>query len=246
MDPYTALSVTDLFKGNTYPGRGIIIGMTPDAKNACAAYFIMGRSPNSRNRVFAQYGDVLKTEPFDVSKAGDTSLTIYAAIRSFSNRLIITNGDQTDTVLEGLRAGKSFSESLLTRCFEPDAPHFTPRISGMLTFEDTGFSYEMSILKSADAAGSVCTRHTFSYPALPGIGHCIHTYVRDGAPLPSFTGEPRRVMMRNDPDAFTEELWNALDENNRVSLHVRYTDLSDGSILTRTVNRNRRVQYAGV
>lgn len=240
MDIYASLSVTELLKGNPYPGRGILIGKTPDGTRACAAYFIMGRSANSRNRVFAESGDVLRTEPFDVSKVEDPSLIIYAAIRRWENRLIVTNGDQTDTVCAGLRAGKSFPESLETRSFEPDAPNYTPRISGLLTFDDGDFTYEMSILKSADAAGSACVRHTFRYPALAGLGHCIHTYVSDGSPLPSFQGEPERIKTDNDIDTFTASLWDALDENNRISLHVRYIGLKDGSTQKRTVNRNRR------
>ena len=240
MDTYAVLSLEELLKGNTYPGRGIIIGMTPDGAHACAAYFIMGRSANSRNRVFTQYGDVLKTEPFDASKVEDPSLIIYAAVRSYENKLIVTNGDQTDTILEGLQAGKSFSEALASRRFEPDAPHFTPRISGLLSFADSSFSYEMSILKSADATGSTCARYTFAYSPAAGLGHFIHTYICDGSPLPSFCGEPERIRTNDSIDAFTDSLWDALDENNRISLHVRYVDLKDGSVQTRTVNRNRR------
>lgn len=240
MDIYRTPSIEELLRGNTYPGRGIIIGMTPDGTHAAVAYFIMGRSANSRNRVFTLCGEELKTEPFDYSKVEDPSLIIYSAVRCFNNRLIVTNGDQTDTVYEGLAAGKGFSEALGGRCFEPDPPHFTPRISGLLTFENDSFSYELNILKSADAAGSACVGYTFRYPPVAGLGHFIHTYVCDGSPLPSFQGEPERVSTDNDPDLFTDMLWNALDENNRISLHVRYIDLKNGSVRSRIVNRNRR------
>ena len=199
----------------------------------------MGRSENSRNRVFAKRDGALFTEPFDPSRVKDPSLIIYAAVRSFENKLIVTNGDQTDTIFEGLAAGKSFSDALAARAFEPDAPNFTPRISGMLTFAPEDFSYEMSILKSMDAEGTACARYTFRYPAIAGLGHFIHTYVTDGNPLPTFQGEPERVRTADDIDAFTETLWNALDENNRISLYVRYTDLRTGAIRETIVNKNR-------
>ena len=239
MDIYRINTPEELLKDNTYPGRGIIIGKTPDGTKAMTAYFIMGRSDNSRNRIFVERDGALYTEPFDPSRVKDPSLIIYAALRQFENKLIVTNGDQTDTVYEGLRAGKSFSEALSSRCFEPDGPNFTPRISGMLTFGAGDFTYELSILKSVDAEGSDCARYTFSYPAKAGLGHFIHTYVTDGNPLPTFQGEPERVQMLDDMDEFSEALWDALDENNRISLYVRYTDLKTGAVSETILNKNR-------
>ncbi len=239
MDIYKINDIGELIKDNAYVGRGIIIGKSPDGKKACTAYFIMGRSANSRNRVFTiKNGDVF-TEPFDASKVEDPSLIIYAAVRSYENNLIVTNGDQTDTVYDGLADGKSFVESLECRCFEPDAPNFTPRISGMLTFKDSDFSYQMSILKSVDAIGSDCARYGFSYPSVAGLGHFIHTYVCDGNPIPTFQGEPERVEMLNDIDEFTSKLWNALNEDNKISLYVRYVDLESGEYEDRLINKNK-------
>lgn len=239
MDIYRIHEISTLIAGNPYVGRGILIGKTPDGNSAVTAYFIMGRSENSRNRIFVRRDGALFTEPFDPAKVKDPSLIIYAAVRSFENKLIVTNGDQTDTVYEGLKAGKGFSEALASRAFEPDAPNFTPRISGMLTFEPEDFSYEMSILKSVDREGSACARYTFRYPAIAGLGHFLHTYVTDGNPLPTFQGEPERVKTADDIDAFTETLWNALDEQNRISLYVRYTNLKDGAVSERMRNKNR-------
>ncbi|MBR0356807.1 MAG: IMP cyclohydrolase [Clostridia bacterium] len=239
MDIYGIHDISALIAGNPYVGRGILIGKTPDGTQAVSAYFIMGRSDNSRNRVFVERDGALYTEPFDPSRVKDPSLIIYAALRQYENKLIVTNGDQTDTVYAGLQAGKSFSEALSTRCFEPDGPNFTPRISGMLTFANGDFAYEMSILKSIDPEGSDCARYTFSYPAKAGLGHFIHTYVTDGNPLPTFQGEPERVRMLDDIDEFSESLWNALDENNRISLYVRYTDLATGAVSETILNKNR-------
>ena len=238
MNIYEIKTLTERLEGNTYPGRGIVIGKTADGKKAATAYFIMGRSANSRNRVFTEKDGAIFTEPFDASKVEDPSLIIYAALRNYENKLIVTNGDQTDTIWEGLKAGKSFSEALTTREFEPDGPNFTPRISGMITFGEGDFTYEMSILKSADAEGSACNRYTFTYPALSGLGHFIHTYVCDGNPIPTFQGEPERVAIDNDIDAFTTDLWNALDDNNKISLYVRYTDLATGECDSRMINKN--------
>ncbi len=238
MNIYEIKSVSETLCGNTYPGRGIMIGKTPDGKSAVAAYFIMGRSANSRNRVFTERDGAVFTEPFDASKVEDPSLIIYAAVREYENKLIVTNGDQTDTVYKGLKAGKGFSESLTVRRFEPDAPNLTPRISGMLTFADSDFTYEMSILKSIDAEGSDCARYCFCFPSKAGLGHFIHTYVHDGNPIPTFQGEPERVAMQDDIDAFTNEVWNALDENNKISLYVRYTNLETGEVTARMLNKN--------
>ena len=239
MDIYGIHDIKALIAGNPYVGRGILVGKTPDGRQAVTAYFIMGRSDNSRNRVFVKRDGALYTEPFDPSRVKDPSLIIYAALRQYENKLIVTNGDQTDTVYQGLRAGKSFSEALSSRCFEPDGPNFTPRISGMLTFGDGDFTYELSILKSVDAEGSDCARYTFSYPAKAGLGHFIHTYVTDGNPLPTFQGEPERVRTLDDMDEFSKTLWDALDENNRISLYVRYTDLATGAVRDTILNKNR-------
>lgn len=239
MNIYEIHDIAQLIQGNSYVGRGIVIGKSADASKAVSAYFIMGRSANSRNRIFAERDGAIFTEPFDASRVEDPSLIIYAAVRSVDNKLIVTNGDQTDTICAGIKAGKSFSRALKSRAFEPDAPNLTPRISGMLEFEDGDFSYQMSILKSADAAGTACNRYTFDYAALPGLGHFIHTYVCDGNPIPTFQGEPERVAIPDDIDAFTSSLWDALDENNKISLYVRYTDLKTGEVDSRIINKNR-------
>lgn len=239
MNIYEIKTLSERLEGNRYPGRGIVIGKTPDGKKAAIAYFIMGRSANSRNRVFTEKNGEIFTEPFDASKVEDPSLIIYAAVRSYENKLIVTNGNQTDTIYDGLAAGKSFSQALTSREFEPDAPNLTPRISGMLTFEGNDFTYEMSILKSGDAAGTFCNRYTFSYGASAGLGHFLHTYVCDGTPIPTFQGEPERVAMDDDIDAFTTDLWNALDAENKISLYVRYTDLATGAVESRMVNKNK-------
>ena len=239
MDIYRIHDISTLITGNPYVGRGILVGKTPDGTQAVAAYFIMGRSDNSRNRVFVERDGALYTEPFDPSRVKDPSLIIYAALRQYENKLIVTNGDQTDTVWEGLKNGVSFGEALKSRCFEPDAPNLTPRISGMLTFEGNGFSYELSILKSADPEGTACNRYLFSYAALPGLGHFLHTYVCDGSPIPTFQGEPERMAIPADIDAFTDELWESLDPDNKISLYVRYTDLADGTFEDRLINKNQ-------
>ena len=239
MDIYAIPTIAERLEGNTYPGRGIVIGRTADGRNAVAAYFIMGRSANSRNRVFVERDGEVFTEPFDASKVEDPSLIIYAAVRHYENKLVVTNGDQTDTVVEGLKAGRSFADALTAREFEPDAPNFTPRISGMLTFGKGDFTYDMSILKSIDESGSACARYAFSYPSEAGLGHFLHTYVCDGSPIPTFQGEPERVAIGSDLDAVTEEIWNALDENNRISLFVRFTDLATGRTTDRLVNKNQ-------
>ncbi len=238
MNVYEIKSVKDRIAGNSYVGRGIILGKTPDARCAVSAYFIMGRSANSRNRVFVKHGGDLFTEPFDPSRVEDPSLIIYAALREVEGGLIVTNGDQTDTIRDGLAVGKSFSESLESRSFEPDHPNLTPRISGLITFGEQDFSYQMSILKSADPEGSATNRYTFSYAALPALGHFIHTYVCDGNPIPTFQGEPERVAIPNDIDELTSEIWDNLDTDNRISLYVRYTDVTTGEISERLINKN--------
>ena len=238
MDIYKVRKFGDAVEGNRYPGRGIVVGQSCDGTKAVIAYFIMGRSVNSRNRVFAERDGAVFTEPFDVSKLEDPSLIIYAAVRSFGDHLIVTNGDQTDTIYEGLAEGKSFYEALESRCFEPDAPNFTPRISAEAVFGGSGFRYRMSILKSADAEGSACSRYGYDYEPVAGTGHFIHTYEHDGDPLPTFQGEPRRVYIPDDIDAFTEEIWNALDFDNRIALYVRYVDIASGESESRLLNKN--------
>lgn len=239
MNIYKINPISELIEGNSYVGRGIVLGKTSDGKKACSAYFIMGRSANSRNRIFVKRDGAVFTEPFDASKVEDPSLIIYAAIREFENKLIVTNGDQTDTIYDGIKSGESFTQALTKREFEPDAPNFTPRISGMITFENGDFSYEMSILKSADAEGTACNRYSFSYPSLNGLGHFIHTYICDGNPIPTFCGEPERVAIGDDIDAFTTSLWGSLDADNKISLYVRYTDLATGEIDERMINKNK-------
>ena len=238
MNIYKINDIGELIKDNPYVGRGIVIGKTESGSSAVCAYFIMGRSNNSRNRVFVKRGTDLYTEPYDASKVEDPSLIIYAAVRETEGGLIVTNGDQTDTVWEGLNKGLSFSDSLKSREFEPDAPNLTPRISGYVTFDKNDFTYEMSILKSADALGTACNRYTFSYPSLNGLGHFIHTYVTDGNPIPTFQGEPERVAIPDDIDAFTNNLWENLNLDNKISLYVRYTDLDNGEITERLINKN--------
>ena len=238
MNVYEVKSIAERLSGNPYAGRGIVIGRTADGKKAAVAYFIMGRSENSRNRVFVENGETLTILPFDPKKVKDPSLIIYSPVRKFENNLIVTNGDQTDTVCDFLSAGGTFAQALNTREFEPDAPNFTPRVSGMLSFAGDSFSYQMNILKSADESGSACTRENFAFPAIAGVGHFLHTYVTDGDPLPSFVGEPERVAIPDCLDAFTSSIWDNLDPNNRVSLYTLMVDLSTGARTTRLFNRH--------
>lgn len=238
MSVYDIANISDLLSTNTYPGRGIVIGKTPDGKKAVFAYFIMGRSENSRNRIFTEKDGAVFTEPFDASKVEDPSLIIYAAVRSINNKTIVTNGDQTDTIYDFIKEGKTFEEALETRCFEPDGPNWTPRISGLLCF-DGGYSYKMSILKSADAEGSACNRFTYNYAAINGLGHFIHTYNCDGNPIPTFSKEPERVAVDNDIDTYTNAIWNSLNEANKISLYVSYIDISSGETENRLINKNK-------
>ena len=238
MNIYKIDEIGALLKDNTYPGRGIVIGKSEDGKKAVFAYFIMGRSENSRNRVFKEVDGNVFTEPFDYSKVEDPSLIIYAAIRNHENKMIVTNGDQTDTIYEFLKEGKCFKHALKTREFEPDFPNFTPRISGMLTFKENDFKYQMSILKSADEKGSACNRYFYEYAPLNGLGHFIHTYVCDGNPIPTFQGEPERVKIPNNIDDFTNEIWTSLNESNKISLYVRYVDIESGVYENRMINKN--------
>ena len=223
---------------NSYPGRGILIGLTPDGANAVVAYFIMGRSENSRNRVFVQDIDDITIYPFDESKVEDPSLIIYSPVRALGNHLIVTNGDQTDTIYDALQNGGTFADALKTRCFEPDAPNYTPRISGMLTFEGDDFTYQMSILKSADPMGTACNRYTFDYTPVRGVAHFLHTYNGDGNPIPTFTGEPERLAIGNGIDEVADTIWQSLNEDNKVSLFVRFIELATGETETRLFNKN--------
>lgn len=228
----------DIIENNTYPGRGIIVGETPDADKAVIAYFIMGRSANSRNRVLKEEDGIVSTRPFDEALVEDPSLIIYNAVRSCGDRLIVSNGDQTDTICESLAAGGTFYEALETRSFEPDGPNWTPRISAEIVAISPRFHYSISILKSEDADGTRCGRYGYDYEAVPGVGHFIHTYACDGNPLPSFEGEPVAVEVPDDVDEFADEIWNALDEDNKISLYVRYTDMASGRKDSRLINKN--------
>ena len=239
MNVYKINDIAELIKDNSYVGRGIIAGKSADGKSAVTAYFIMGRSDNSRNRIFIRDNGGIKILPYDSSKVKDPSLIIYSPVRTFENNLIVTNGDQTDTVYDYLCEGKTFEEALETRQFEPDAPNFTPRISALFSFKDGDFSYKMNILKSENSEGTVCARYNFSYAPINGLGHFIHTYVCDGDPIPSFTGEPERIAIDGGIDEFTEKLWKNLNEANKISLYVRYTSLSDGSFEEKIINKNK-------
>ena len=236
MNIYKIDKIGDLLKDNTYPGRGIINGKSADGKKAVFAYFIMGRSDNSRNRVFVKTEDGIMIKPFDESKVEDPSLIIYYPVRRFEDKIIATNGDQTDTIYEHLQKGKCFGCALKTREFEPDGPNFTPRISSMLTLGEK-FEYKMSILKSADEKGSACNRYTYSYEPLSGLGHFIHTYVCDGNPIPTFQGEPERVEIPNCIDELTNDIWTNLNEKNKISLYCEYVDLESGKIEYRLINK---------
>lgn len=234
------LNLEQELQANAYPGRGIVIGKSPDGTKAVTAYFIMGRSENSRNRIFAEEGEGIRTQAFDESKLTDPSLIIYAPVRVLGNKTIVTNGDQTDTVYDGIKEGLTFEQSLRSREFEPDGPNYTPRISGIMQVEDGTFHYAMSILKSNNGNPDSCNRYTFTYEnPVPGEGHFIHTYMHDGAPLPSFEGEPKLVAVEDDIDTFTKKLWESLNEDNKVSLFVRYIDIATGTYETRIVNKNQ-------
>ena len=232
-------NIEDLLKENVYPGRGIVIGKTPDGKKAVTAYFIMGRSENSRNRVFVEEGSGIRTEAFDPAKLVDPSLIIYAPVRVLGNKTIVTNGDQTDTIYDLMDKQMTFEQALRTRTFEPDAPNYTPRISGIMHIENGRFNYAMSILKSNNGNPDSCHRYTFAYEApAAGEGRFIHTYMGDGNPLPSFEGEPKPVNIVDNIDEFTGLLWTSLNEDNKVSLFVRYIDIESGKYESRIVNKN--------
>jgi IMP cyclohydrolase len=236
MNVYETGSLSQKLSTNAYPGRGIVLGVSPDGKNAVAAYFIMGRSVNSRNRVFIQEPDGIRTEAHDPALMKDPHLIIYHPVRTLGNGLIVTNGDQTDTIWEYAARGESWEAALRTRMFEDDGPNWTPRISGIQAGDG---SYKMSILKAADPEGHACARFFWEYPATAGLGHFLHTYVCDGNPvIPTFQGEPERVSIPADIDAFTNELWTNLDENNKISLFVRYTSIATGEFEQRIINKH--------
>ena len=236
MNVYEIGNLAEMLANNTYPGRGIVLGVTPDGKKSVAAYFIMGRSVNSRNRIFALEPDGIRTEAHDPSLMKDPHLIIYHPVRTLGNGLIVTNGDQTDTVWEFAMRGESWEAALRTRCFEDDGPNWTPRISGLLAGDG---SYKMSILKAADPEGKACARFFWEYPATAGLGHFLHTYVCDGNPvIPTFQGEPERVAIEGDIDSFTDMLWNNLNEANKISLFVRYTDIETGETEQRIINKH--------
>ena len=232
-------NIATLLNTNAYPGRGIIIGRSRDGKSAVTAYFIMGRSANSRNRVFVTEGEGIRTQAFDPSKLEDPSLIIYAPVRVLNDSTIVTNGDQTDTVYDNMKDGKTFEESLRCRKYEPDGPNFTPRISGILNIKDGSYDYAMSILKSDNGDPDCCNRYTFTYDnPKAGEGRFIHTYMQDGNPLPSFEGEPEWIDIEGDIDEFTSMLWDNLNEENKVSLFVRFINIATKETETRIVNKN--------
>lgn len=234
------ISLENELKNNSYPGRGIILGRTADGTKAVAAYFIMGRSENSRNRVFVTEGEGIRTQAFDPSKLTDPSLIIYAPVRVLGNKTIVTNGDQTDTIYEGMDHQMTFEQSLRSREFEPDAPNYTPRISGIMHIENGKYNYAMSILKSDNGRPESCCRYTFAYEnPIAGEGHFIHTYRCDGNPLPSFEGEPKRITVLDDMEQFAALLWDSLNEDNKVSLFVRYIDIATGKYETKIINKNK-------
>ncbi len=233
------LSLAKELSSNTYPGRGIVIGKSADGKYAVTAYFIMGRSTNSRNRVFVVDGEGIRTQAYDPAKLEDPSLVIYAPVRVLGNKTIVTNGDQTDTIYELMDKQQTFEQSLRTRTYEPDGPNYTPRISGIMHIENGSYNYAMSILKSNNGNPDACNRYTFAYEnPVAGEGHFIHTYMGDGNPLPSFEGEPTWVGIEGDIDAFTKMIWDNLNEENKVSLFVRYIDIESGKYETRIINKN--------
>lgn len=234
------IDISTELKENAYPGRGIVIGRSKDGKKAVTAYFIMGRSSNSRNRIFVEDGEGIRTQAFDESKLEDPSLIIYAPVRVLGTKTIVTNGDQTDTIYEGMDKQLTFEQSLRSREFEPDAPNYTPRISGVMYVTCGEYHYDMSILKSNNGNPEACNRYTFSYSnPIAGEGHFIHTYMQDGNPLPSFEGEPKLVSIDGDIDEFTNMLWDSLNEDNKVSLFVRYIEIETGNYETRIVNKNK-------
>lgn len=240
MATYDVADLGALLKNNEYPGRGIVIGKSEDGRSIAVAYFIMGRSANSRNRVFTEDGDTVTIYPADSSKVEDPSLIIYSPIRKIGDSLIVTNGDQTDTIYDFMKDGNTFEEALETREFEPDGPNWTPRISGVVTLDESE-SYKMSILKSQDSEGTDCARYTFSYKLQKGLGHFIHTYKTNGNPIPTFEGEPERVKVPNSAEEFAQLIWSNLNEENKIALYVRYIDVVDGKVTNKLVNKFEKI-----
>lgn len=238
MNIYEKKSLGEILRNSSYPGRGIVCGKSGGDAKAVIAYFITGRSRNSRNRVFSERNGDIYTEPFDASKVEDPSLIIYRAVAQIGDNLIVTNGDQTDTICDFISEGKTFEEALQTRRFEPDSPNFTPRISASVSFEGGNFTYKMSILKSMDREGNRCARYFYSYEPEAGLGHFIHTYAGNEEPLPTFCGEPMRIEIPAGIDEFTDLLWENLNEENKISLYVRYVDISSGEYESRLINKN--------
>ena len=235
MNIYDIKEFNELVEGNTYPGRGIVMGVSQDGSKLVSAYFIMGRSENSRNRKFVKDGDDLMIVPFDEAKVEDQSLIIYYPLRDYNDYLIVTNGDQTDTIRDYLNRRETFADALRTRSFEPDGPNWTPRISA-IAWKRIPY-YKMSILKAGDPDGTICNRFFYEYEGVPGLGHFIHTYVTDGNPIPTFQGEPKRVDIPNDINLFAETIWNSLDDSNKISLYVRYTDMETGRFEDTLINK---------
>ena len=234
------INISEELKNNSYPGRGIIVGKSKDGSKAVTAYFIMGRSSNSRNRIFVEDGEGIRTQAFDESKLEDPSLIIYAPVRVLGNKTIVTNGDQTDTIYDGMDKQLTFEQSLRCREFEPDGPNYTPRISAVMHIESGSYNFAMSILKSDNGNPSACNRYTYAYEnPVNGEGRFIHTYMNDGNPLPSFEGEPKLLEIEDSIDEFTDMLWTSLNEDNKVSLFVRYIDIATGEYETRIVNKNK-------
>ncbi len=241
MNSFSTHKFGALLASNPYPGRGIAAGLSESGKYAVAVYFIMGRSDNSRNRVFTKTDGGITIYPFDESKVGDPSLIIYSPVRALSKKLIVTNGDQTDTVYDALKSGSTFEGALESRTFEPDAPNYTPRISALLDFTG-GYTYRMSILKSFDGSGTACVRCSYAYEPVRGLGHFIHTYMGDGAPLPSFTGDPEAVSVPDDMEGFCDEVWQSLNGDNKISLYVRYTNIRTGESVEKIINKNKKAR----
>jgi IMP cyclohydrolase len=231
-------NIETILKENNYPGRGIIIGKSVDGKKAVFAYFIMGRSVNSRNRIFVENNSEVTIFPYDSSLVSDPSLIIYSPVKQLGKDIIVTNGDQTDTIYSFIQKGKTFEDALNTRCFEPDSPNFTPRISGIINLDDKRFNYKLSILKCGDTQGKNCNRYYYNYEPINGVGHFVHTYKSDGSPLVSFEGEPTKVQIPNDIDAFANGIWNALNFDNKISLYVKYIDLETKYCEAKLYNKN--------
>ncbi len=239
MNPYKINNIKEILEKNVYLGRGLVIGKSEDGNHAVFAYFITGRSENSRNRIFLESKDEVVINPCDASKVKKSDLIIYSPVKKIKNHVIITNGDQTDTIYDFIKNGKTFEQALETRKFEPDIPNFTPRISGIITFEDKEFYYKISILKSMDENGTHCSQYIYKYSPMHGLGHFIHTYINDENPLPPFYGEPLRVKIPDNIDDFANSIWNNLYKQNKISLYVQYINIKDQKSESRLINKNK-------